>query len=204
MADLVVYGLDLSLASTGMARIEGGSCAVRTLRPPKSLDGHRRLDWILRRVLAVQLEPPVVIAIEGPAYSLTTGSAHERAGLWWMVAHTLWMRGVPYVVIPPPNRAKYATGYGGGPNSGKDKVLAAVIRRYPSVLVDGNDQADALVLAKMTAEHYGLGVEQVPQQNKAALGGVKGWPACPEIADGAASQATAPSSVKPQEKGSSR
>ena len=38
-----------------------------------------------------------------------------------------------------------ATGAGGGLKAGKDQVLAAVIRRYPDVPVDGNDQADALV-----------------------------------------------------------
>jgi crossover junction endodeoxyribonuclease RuvC len=87
----------------------------------------------------------------------------------------LWRAETPYAVVTPQQLKKYATGYGSGKNCGKDKVLAAAIRRYPMAEVDGNDVADALVLAAMGADHLGCPLATVPQANRSVLAGVT-WP----------------------------
>jgi crossover junction endodeoxyribonuclease RuvC len=169
-----ITGLDLSLTSTGFAAICGDKVELVTITPGKRT-GHERLEYLFDEIRIRTFDADLVV-IEGPSYGSDYGKAHERAGLWWLVAHVLWGARIPYVVVSPAQVKKYATGYGGGPKSGKDKVLAAVIRRYADVPVDGNDQADALVLAAMAADHYGDPLAAVPQANRAALAAVE-WPA---------------------------
>lgn len=167
---MIVAGLDLSLTSTGVARIDGGSVHLERLQP-KKLTGHERLEYLLgaTRVTATIAD---LVVIEGPSYGSQGGSQHERAGLWWLVAHMLWTSRKPYAVVVPAGLKKYSSGKG---NSGKDQVLAAVIRRYRDIPVDGNDVADALVLAAMAADHYGFPLAEVPQVNRQALLAVT-WP----------------------------
>jgi crossover junction endodeoxyribonuclease RuvC len=168
-----LVGLDLSLTSTGVAAIGHHTARVTTITPGGT--GHPRLRKLLSGIWDHACRVDLAV-IEGPSFGSKGGQQHERGGLWWLVAHMLWEAGIPYVVISPAQVKKYATGYGGGVKSGKDKVLAAVIRRYPDVPVDGNDQADALVLAAMAADHYGHPLAPVPQLNRGALATVKGWP----------------------------
>jgi crossover junction endodeoxyribonuclease RuvC len=169
-------GLDLSLTSTGFARICGGDVALARIRPVKR-DGHVRLEFVAAEIAAL-VDDADLVAVEGPSYGSQAGQQghHERAGLWWLVTHMLWRQGIPYVVVAPSGVKRYATGSGGGLKAGKDQVLAAVIRRYPEVPVDGNDQADALVLAAMAADYYGQPLAPVPEAHRTALAGVKGWP----------------------------
>ena len=168
-----IVGLDLSLASTGIARLRPGHPAeVATLRPaPRS--GHPRLRWLLNSIGTKAIDATVVV-IEGPSYGSTTGLQHERAGLWWLVAHQLWKTQIPYFAVTPSQLKKYAAGTG---NASKDAVLAAVIRRYGDIPVSDNNQADALVLAAMAADYYGCPIATVPQTHRVALKTVKNWPA---------------------------
>jgi crossover junction endodeoxyribonuclease RuvC len=170
---VIITGLDLSLTSTGVARITDGDVLLHRIQPRK-MTGHDRLDYLLKEV-ADWAGDADVVAIEGPSYGSTGGSQHERAGLWWLVAHNLWQSLVPYASVPPSNLKKYATGFGGGAKSGKDQVLAAVIRRYPDVPVDGNDVCDAFVLAAMAADHYGHPVGEAPKTHRAGLQAIA-WP----------------------------
>jgi crossover junction endodeoxyribonuclease RuvC len=174
-----ITGLDLSLTSTGFAEIRhacacGTEVKLATITPGKRT-GHERLEYLFDEICNRAFAADLVV-IEGPSYGSDYGKAHERAGLWWLIAHCLWRTSTPYAVVTPSQVKKYATGAGAGPKSGKDKVLAAVIRRYADVPVDGNDQADALVLAAMAADHYGDPLAQVPAGHKAALAAVN-WPA---------------------------
>jgi Holliday junction resolvasome RuvABC endonuclease subunit len=170
---VTIVGLDLSLTSTGFALLSGEDWELGSIQPGKRA-GHERLNYLLAQITE-RITGCDVAAIEGPSYGSVGGQSHERAGLWWLVAHELWDQDVPYVVIAPSQVKKYACGAGSGIKSGKDRVLAAVIRRYPQ-LVEGNDEADALVLAKMAADHYGQVTEAVPQVNRTALASVKNWP----------------------------
>lgn len=173
---MIIAGLDLSLTSTGVAVLHadqelGNTITLHRLQPRKRT-GHERLDWILSAVGKLVDEADVV-AVEGPSYGSTGGSQHERGGLWWLVTHVLlWSCQTPYVTITPSQLKKYATGAG---NAGKDTVLAATVRRYQDVSIDGNDTADALVLVAMTAGHYGFPLRQMPKLNESALTTVA-WP----------------------------
>lgn len=169
-----VVGLDLSLTSSGVAVVCGTGIRLTRIQPAGQLGDHERIDWIRHRVweLAAQVDLAVV---ERTTYAQTTGKAHERAGLWWIITRMLWRQHLPYAVVESTKLKKYATGYGGGKNSGKDRVLAAAIKRYPMADVDGNDVADALILAAMGADHLGHPLAPVPQVQRAALTGVH-WP----------------------------
>jgi crossover junction endodeoxyribonuclease RuvC len=163
-----IVGLDLSLASTGVAVAdELGVLQVGQVRTKPTGDGLIARRVRLRRI-RTELRPWLVAAdlvvIEGLAYASRSPHATERAGLWWLVVDQLLAEHVPVAVVSPTARAKYATGKG---NAGKDQVLAAVVRRYPDVDVTGNDQADALVLAAMGARSLGCPIE---------AGGITGLP----------------------------
>lgn len=170
---MIVVGIDPSLTSTGVARVHpDGSIGVERVRSR----GTRADTWAMRAARIVDLTVAVVEAsagaslavIEGPAYAQgARGSSHDRSGLWWAIATAL---PCPLAVVTPTGRAKYATGRG---NAGKDEVLLAVARRYPGAPVDGNDTADALILAAMGARHLGMPVEaSLPVAHLAAMGAV--------------------------------
>lgn len=172
-----IVGLDLSLASTGVAVYtpDGVTVSRITSKPGAGTLAARaeRIDRLAAE-LVHQCKPADLIVVEGPSLGQQRqGGQHDRAGLWWLVVASLYRAGVPVAEVPPATLKKYATGKG---NASKDTVLAAVIRRYPTVEVTGNDQADALVLAAMGADHYQVStLPTVPQVHRAALAKVA-WP----------------------------
>lgn len=168
----VVVGLDLSLTSTGIARIVGTHVSVDRIRPKNT--GHERLQTVVDIVSSVTGSADLVV-IEGPSYGSASSSQrghHERAGLWWLITHDLWAADRRVAVVPPTQLKTYATGKG---NAGKDDVLTAVVRRFPDVAVRGNDDADALVLAAMGADHLGQPLVTMPAEHRKALAKVE-WP----------------------------
>lgn len=146
----VVVGIDPSLTSTGVAvihpehgvhlhRIRSKGAKTATLAE-RSI----RLNDLAGNVLH-WCDGADLVVIESPAYSNSLGSMHDRSGLWWLLVRELQhYRDISVLEVPPTTRAKYATGRG---NAGKDEVLAAVIRRHPTLDITGNDVADALTLA---------------------------------------------------------
>lgn len=187
-----IVGVDLSLTSTGIATINDGTVKTQTITSTGKADAtlearHVRLHNLrLEIALAIYTPPDYkvdLVVIEGPSYNSKNGRAHDRSGLWWILVDWLmndgaegW--GTQVVEVPPGSRMKYATGKG---VVAKDRVLAAVIRRYPNVPVDGNDQADALILAAMGARRLGHPVESsLPQTHLAAMDGVH-WPDITEV-----------------------
>jgi len=172
-----VVGIDLSLASTGLAVADPDGVRVHRVRSTgrkdaTALDTSLRLGRIAEQV-EITTGPADLAVIESPSFGSHTGSQHERGGLWWDVVRRLVDRGIPIATVSPPSRAKYATGKG---NAGKDEVLAAVVRRYPAVDVTGNDVADAVVLAAMGCRWLGQPIDDLPKVNLAAMDGAK-WPA---------------------------
>lgn len=180
-----VLGLDLSLASTGLADVTDGAVQVwrkrTTGREDASLAArHTRLRGIVRDLSDWWADdrhtvPVDLVAVEGPSLGQARqGGQHDRAGLWWLVMHDLHSRGVPVAEIAPAARAKYATGKG---NASKDAVVAAVTRRYQTVPVEliGNDTADALVLAAMAARALGHPIDDMPKLHLEAMRNVR-WP----------------------------
>jgi crossover junction endodeoxyribonuclease RuvC len=175
-----VIGLDLSLTSTGIASNLGW---VERFRP------HSSVTWVspftrarlIRATVLDYARHADIVVVEGLSVGSTTGRHLDRAGMWHIVMEAVDGDCVPWTQVPPATLKRYATGRG---NAGKDEVLAAVIRRFPDVPVAGNDEADALVLAAMGADHLGHPMVAMPQAHRAALAGVV-WPEMVR-ADGAA------------------
>lgn len=168
---VTVLGLDLSLTSTGIALITADQPpTTRRLTPPAKLRDHHRLNWLLDNIANTAGRTNLVV-VEGPSYASTGRGQHERAGLWWLTTHHLWAAGIPTAIAPPAALKRYATGRG---NAGKDDVLREVTRRFPT-FGGGNDEADALVLAAMGADHLGQPLTPMPATHRTALDGVQ-WP----------------------------
>ena len=177
-----VVGLDLSLTATGLATpTEVFEINSKGRKGDTLLQRSARLHDLAADVVS-EIErhaahgpgqPTVLVVVEQPAYSRTTGHMHDRSGLWWLVVDELcgspWAR---VVEVAPSARARYATGKG---NAGKDAVLSSVVRRYPDVPVVTNNEADALVLRAMGCDHLGVPLAVVPAAHRAALEAVA-WP----------------------------
>lgn len=149
-----IVGIDPSLTATGIAVIEDGEWLGFDVLTNK-LRGHERMDYILGKLMEIlwNLKEDDVVVIEGQSYGSHGQRSHELGGLWWLIRHEMWELNVKVVVVPPTSRAKYAAGKG---NAGKQEVLDAVTRRYPSVEIVDHNQADAMILAAMAARHYGM------------------------------------------------
>lgn len=167
-----VVGLDLSLTSTGVA----GRGWTDTIKPHPKMRGDDRLLFIRQQIVTTWTPGAALVAVEGPSYGSTGRGQHERAGLWWMVVCALRTHGIPVAVIPPSSLKKYATGRGVGD---KDDVLLAVARRF-DWFAGKNDEADALVLAAMAADHLGQPMADMPATHRAALERVE-WPDLPAV-----------------------
>jgi crossover junction endodeoxyribonuclease RuvC len=164
-----VIGLDLSLASTGVACSLGWCERIRTKSAPPPQIG--RLRAIRDAVLEMVGTRVDLVVVEGLAASREVGSL-ERTGLWYLVAETLDARGFRWAEVQPSQVKRYATGKG---NAGKDEVLAAVLKRFPDWDITGNDEADATILAAMGADHLGSPPVDMPAVNRTALAKVR-WP----------------------------
>lgn len=202
-----IVGLDLSLTATGLAHIVCGSgsqvVAMRpgggTLHPPivnvqrmgSAAPSRKKGDpppplgarSLRLRKLAGSITSACagadLVVVEGPSYASEGAGTWDRAGLWWLVIARLTGAGLNVVEVPPSNVKTYALGKGGGAGTGKDEVLAAVIRRYMGVVdVPGNNEADALLLAAMGARFAGYPIEPhgLPQTHLRAMNAVRWTP----------------------------
>lgn len=179
-----VIGLDLSLTSTGMAEVKDG--VVENYQRVRS-SGKKgatvrqtaeRLRHIVDSVVTwIEGDDTDLVVIEAPSFGSTTGSQHERGGLWWMVAEELVAEGHTIATVSPQGRAKYATGRG---NAKKDEVEAAVRARYELAcgwpLGKCDDIADAVVLAAMGSRWIGYPIDEgLSDKQLAAIDGAS-WP----------------------------
>lgn len=166
----VVMGIDPSLTSTGLAIIapSGRVQALRRIVTKPSGDTIRdRLHRLQRIIDQIPFNVPSLAVIEGPSYGNRHGHQHDRAGLWWQLVGTLHAHRCTILEVPPTVRAKYATGKG---TAGKDAVIAATVRRFPTLNIDGNDVADALTLAAIGRRLLGHPIDDpMPKVNLAAL-----------------------------------
>ena len=170
---MTFVGIDPSLTGTAIAIIDPDAGTATTRRLPTKgtkadtlEDRARRLEkiasWVFN-VLAAEGGNIALVAIEGPSLGqMRQGGEHVRAGLWWAIVRGV-LCGAPVIEIPPATLKKYVAGKG---NAGKDEVVLAVAKRYPSG-VDGvipfpgetNDDADAFVLAAIAARLSGHPIE---------------------------------------------
>lgn len=153
-------GIDTSLTNTGVVTYdtETKKSVIASLSSPPSgdsiVDKHLRLKKLSSKVIdsVMQEGPPFAVAIEGPAFSSSTGKVWDRAGLWWYVVDSLVDQGIHVLEVPPTVRSKYGSGSG---RAGKDEVLLATSRTYPDFDIKNNDQADALLLCAFIARLAG-------------------------------------------------
>ena len=182
MTGPTVLGLDLSLASTGLAVVADGAVSdVRLVtspgkqKPPLAFTA-RRLEFMAREIeYWIRAEPSDLAVIESPSFGSKGGSGHERGALWWEVVRVLVEEELPIAMVAPSTRAKYGTGNG---RSDKKEVVAAVRERYPGVEWPAkgkcDDIADAVLLAAMGSRLLGYPIEELPAKNLEAMTGMRG------------------------------
>lgn len=162
-----IVGLDLSLASTGIAVHYGdhfggqGTYRIRSTGKAGATWDQRaeRLD-ILATKITQHIPPLSLVIVEGPSYASVGTGTHDRAGLWWMVYQLLRTKMCTIIPVSPAQRMKYATGKGGGKDAGKDNVLAAAIKTYPHLDITGNDIADAVIFLAIGCRLVGSPLEE--------------------------------------------
>ena len=172
-----VIGIDLSMTSTGLAVIDGGTIETHTVTSKADVGTLRsfltRSEQIADDIdYAVSLRPTDLVVIEGMAFAAKSSSLDKIHAHWWLVVKYLlgYVNQEP-VVITSGQRCKYATGSG---SAKKDVVLAAVIKRYTQADPAGNDEADAVIFAAMGARHLGYPVEEsLPLLNLEAMKAVR-------------------------------
>jgi len=180
----IVVGLDLSLTGTGICRIESADGRTRVSLKQVGEKGFKDATWSdresrLRRTVRTIVETcviptnPDLIVIEAPAYSRTEGHAFDRAGLWWLVYTTLKDESIPVAPVDNSKRALYGSGVSG--KKDKESVMASMVRRFPTLPITTNNEADALALACMGMRHLGKRIDAVPQASLKAMQGIK-WP----------------------------
>lgn len=141
--DMNTMGLDLSLTSTGISVNGKTSSICSTTRGPA------RLVAIRNEVVDSIVENQVrIVAIEGYSYASRNSQAHSLGELGGVIRVALHEKALPYVVIAPTARAKFATGKG---NASKSEVVSAVSAKTGIVWsgADGVDRCDAWVLEEM-------------------------------------------------------
>lgn len=175
-----IIGVDTSLTRTGLARIDvvGSLPPTIELWSVKSAAVGERWDARHDRIHELATEVgkafdgfPSLVVIESPAYGSNTGSIHDRAWFWGQVYHEARSRGIPVLTASPSGRMKYITGSG---RADKDVVLAAAIKRWPSVDITNNDEADALIVGAMGARVLGHPIDDVPLGHQEAIKKMKG------------------------------
>jgi len=154
-----VAGLDLSMTSTGIARvrvdapgalghlklyrIESYRADVPKGEQPTLAERSARLASVLTRTVEV-IAPldrpeqwPDLVVVEAPSYGSTGYMQHDIAGNWWGPVRELITMGLPVAEASPSQLKIYAVGRGTTRDSAKSKavtkaeVVAAVKTRYP-------------------------------------------------------------------------
>lgn len=135
--------LDLSLTSTGVS-IGGVTQSIQV-----DTRGVERLRDIRDRIVRLVLDNEIGIAvIEGYSYASRQSQSHSLGELGGVVRLALFEADIPFVVVPPTSRAKFATGKG---NAGKAEVVSAISAKTGIVWSgsDGADRCDAWVMEQM-------------------------------------------------------
>jgi hypothetical protein len=178
---MLVGGLDLSLTKIGCARThpERRSLWVETLQPQGR--GVPRLQNALTQVVRA-LAGVALVVIEGYSFgSVQAGKdkprgsrGHAQGELGGVIKLGIWqMKPRPEIVIVAPNSMKlFATGYGLA-EKGQVLLAAKMLLGYGR---SSYDEADALWLAQMAVQYYGLpGALDLPDKKLSALASVR-WP----------------------------
>lgn len=158
-----ILGLDLSLTSTGYCHNgEAGYISV-------NLVGVERLRNITSEIGNIVVSNQIqAVAIEGYAFAARNSQAYSIGELGGVVRVALLSLDVPYVVIPPACRAKFATGKG---NAGKSEVISSISAITGIVWKGGHadDMCDAWILEEMVLAKLGCAKFKWPEISLSAL-----------------------------------
>jgi crossover junction endodeoxyribonuclease RuvC len=162
-----VLGVDASIASTGLVLLSPAAQLFR--RVPTKKRGDDLADKLTRMrksvvsivesfspwLGAVEIE---LVVIEMPAFGKNTGYTHMLAGHWWLTVHAL-SKFAPVAQVGTGTLKKFATGDGSAEKVAVHQAaLVAFPGQIPEGFKQGNDVADASVLAAMGAVHLGIEV----------------------------------------------
>lgn len=166
---MTVFGIDLSLTSTGVASFDGETWDVATIRT-KPGDGSpadflTRVEHIASSLINwCDPRGGDLICIEGPALHAKSSQLDRIFGAWWLVYAALTAHHDQVWVIPPTVVKQVATGRG---NASKDQVLLAATQRLTAPIT-GNDTADAAWLTVTATHIQGNGIP-LPQTHLTGL-----------------------------------
>jgi Holliday junction resolvasome RuvABC endonuclease subunit len=168
---MTALGIDLSLTSTGLARIYEDGRAYTWSRTSTGKRGDMLTQRVTRiRRLTMDIDNDTYdtdrVVIEAPSYGSRGGSTWDRAGLWWALIQLLVSRDLPVSLCAPATRAKWAAGTG---RADKAAVAAAMARLFPNVEISNSDEADALALAHIGAVRAGYAVPTLARHDAAAM-----------------------------------
>lgn len=169
-----VLGVDLSLASTGIA----GGTWVETIRGSVPTNATRQDEWArlrtIRGTLARYLDVAELVVIEAMIPSSFPG-VRERAFLYWWTVGRCIQREIPFAEVQPATLKVYGTGSG---RASKEDMVQQAQRRRPDLTFKGNDAADAIFLAMMGLDSLGQPPVVMPATHRRALDSVA-WPELP-------------------------
>lgn len=172
---MIVVGLDLSLASTGVAVVRAGHVflhRVDAAADDGALQSWRRIKSTASRTVG-HVPAGALVVLEGPSWGSRFGKPDERHAQRWIVRGTLLERGHEVVVVSPRTRAKYAADDG---NAKKRAVLASMRTRHPGLTIRDHNMADALALAAMGARSLGSPIDGEPTKEQNEAMGAVSWP----------------------------
>lgn len=170
-----LVGLDLSLTSTGIARLQlnddGTVAGSHTVVVGYPLPDDATLEQHAARIVAVargvldEVVPPLgrnapdAVAVEGPAYGSNVPGAAIRHALRWRVYSHLFRHDVQLVEVAPATLKLYAAADG---RASKPTVVQSIRKHYghlfdiPLRKAGGReDVADAIALVAMAARAIG-------------------------------------------------
>ena len=159
-------GLDLSLSSTGWS--VGQEKGVIT---PKTNGTQRLVDITECLMDLIRFHRVTAVVVEGYAFAARSGQAFSIGELGGVVRFNLCRNNVPFAVVPPTTRAKFATGRG---NSSKSEVVSAVSARTGIVWsgTGADDMCDAWILEEMDLLRNGRARYDWPAASIAVVNGV--------------------------------
>jgi len=158
-----ILGLDLSLTSTGYCH--NGEASYISV----NVSGAERLRGISSEIGNIVVSNQIqAVAIEGYAFAARHSQAHSIGELGGVVRVALLSMDIPYVIVPPTCRAKFATGKG---NAGKSEVVSSISAITGIVWKGGHadDMCDAWILEEMVMTKLGYPKYKWPEISFSAL-----------------------------------
>lgn len=161
-----IVGLDTSLTATGFCRInvaqETGmywtDCLTIHAPPPgddkSKLAMARRVNTLISRIeMNLTREPVDLIVVEALAFAARGASSWVLPWVYGRVLELAVKHSYPLVTVATSARARYAAGTG---KAGKDTVMLAAHKLWPSADVKNNNEADATILAAIGCHYSGI------------------------------------------------